>query len=398
MKWFYNLSLLKKLVITPGVLLALNLCLGIFALLRLGDTAHIAETGNVLIGLMLVSTVVSCYLTYFIYYKVVCRSLCWVTRLLERVADGDLTQNIQVKSTEEIGQIIRAIKKISDKLEEVGSHMNELIHTLADRSKSLLQTTAAMNVISHEQTAETDKIASSIMEMSQTFNDVAGNAEEASRISKDSAGAAQQGFETVSDVMAEVQRIVKSVEQSSVTIAKLGDSSRKIGDIVATIEEVADMTNLLALNAAIEAARAGEHGRGFAVVADEVRALAERTGKATREITQMIKSIQFDTQEAVSSMMSSRSQADDGLVKAEEAGRALEQIVDVSGRSMEMIQQIAVATEQQSAVAHHVSTSIESIARNSRSTGESAGEIQESAGRLAQLSEELEQTAAWFRA
>ncbi len=397
MKWFYNLCLLKKLVIAPGALLAMNLCIGIFALLRLGNTTYITETRAVLIVLMIANTVVGIYLTYFICYKVVCRSLWWVTRLLEGVAEGDLTQNIRVRSTEEIGQIIRAIKTVSDKLMEVGCRMNELIHTLADRSIILQRTTASMNLNSQEQSVETDKIASSIMEMSQTFNDVAGNAEKASRISKDSAIAAQKGFETVSDVMAEVQRIVKSVEQSSVTIAKLGESSRKIGDIVATIEEVADMTNLLALNAAIEAARAGEHGRGFAVVADEVRALAERTGKATREITQMIKVIQFDTQEVVSSMMNSRSQADGGLFKAEEAGSALEQIVDVSGRSMEMIQQIAVATEQQSAVAHHVSTSIESIARNSRSNGESASEIQESADRLALLSEELEQTAAWFR-
>jgi methyl-accepting chemotaxis protein len=317
--------------------------------------------------------------------------------MLERVADGDLTQNIKVKSTEEIGQIIMAIKKINDKLTEVAKHMNELIHTLANGSKTLLSTTEAMNVISHEQTTQTEQIASSIMEMSQTFNDVAGNAEEASQISKDTTSAAQQGFTTVSDVMKEVQKIVNSVEESSNTIGKLGESSRKIGDIVATIEEVADMTNLLALNAAIEAARAGEHGRGFAVVADEVRALAERTGKATQEITQMIKSIQLDTEEAVSSMMTSRSQADEGLLKAEEAGKALEHIVEVSDRSMAMIQQIAAATEEQSAVAQHVSTSIETIAVSSRKTGDSADEIQGSAGRMAQLSEELEETAAWFR-
>jgi len=397
MNWFYNLNLKKKLSIMFVVGQIFNFVIGVFAITRLGDAAHAAEARTVIIGLMAASLVLCGWLNYFVVCKVVYRSLWWAIRSLEKVADGDLTQNIKVKSTEEIGQIFMAIRKMIEKMREVSKHINDLTHALSDSSRELLDTTEQMNRNAHEQTGQTEQAASSVMEMSQTFGEVAGNAERASQASRDTSEAAKSGFATVEELMAEMRKIVGSVEESSITIGKLGQSSRQIGEIVATIEEVADMTNLLALNAAIEAARAGDAGRGFAVVADEVRSLAERTGKATHEITAMIKSIQADTAQAVASMMSSKKQAGEGLSKAEEASGALGRIVEVSDRSMDMINTIAAATEQQSTVSEQVATYVEQIAGGTRATETAAEQIQAKAQDLSRLSAELEETARWFK-
>ncbi len=373
---------------------------------RISELARNAESAgkglytssrNLIIGLTVACLLIGLWLIHFIVRRVTLGSLWWALKTLDRVSEGDLTQNIKVKSTEEIGQLFTGIKKIIDKLREFSNHVNELTHSLATSSKELLSTTESMNRSAHEQTGQTEQVASAVIEMSQTFVDVATNAEKASHASRETSDAARNGFSTVEDVMAEMRKIVHSVEESSVTIGKLGQSSRKIGDIIATIEEVADQTNLLALNAAIEAARAGEHGRGFAVVADEVRALAERTGMATKEISGMIKAIQQDTALAVTSMMTSKREVDSGLSKAEEARLALEQIVEVSTRSMDMIHQIATATEEQSAVTEQVSANVEMIAQGTRSSESAADQIQESAKQLAKLSEDLEETARWFK-
>jgi len=356
-----------------------------------------SRSRGLIVGLMLASFALGLWLTHFIVRRVTCRSLWWALKALERIAEGDLTQEIRVKSTEEIGQLFNAMKTIIDKLREFSSHVNELTGALATSSKDLLSTTEAMNRSAHEQTGQTEQVASAVIQMSQTFVDVAANAENASQASRDTSEAARRGFATVEEVMAEMRKIVGSVEESSVTIGKLGQSSRKIGEIVGTIEDIADQTNLLALNAAIEAARAGEQGRGFAVVADEVRALAERTAKATKEISSMIKDIQQDTAQAVNSMMTSKKEVDSGIAKSEEARLALEHIVEVSDRSMEMIHQIATATEEQSAVTEQVSGNVEMIADGTRSSESAADRIQESAKLLSRLSEDLAETAHWFK-
>jgi methyl-accepting chemotaxis protein len=163
------------------------------------------------------------------------------------------------------------------------------------------------------------------------------------------------------ETVASMNGIADRVKETATTLERLGSRSDQIGEIVGTIEDIADQTNLLALNAAIEAARAGEQGRGFAVVADEVRALAERTTKATKEIAQMIKAIQNETKGAIMSMEEGVTEVERGAQEAAKSGEALDNILNQINAVAQEINQIATAAEEQTATTTEITNNIQMI-------------------------------------
>jgi methyl-accepting chemotaxis protein len=187
------------------------------------------------------------------------------------------------------------------------------------------------------------------------------------------------------------------VKKSAETVEALGRSSDQIGEIVQVIDDIADQTNLLALNAAIEAARAGEQGRGFAVVADEVRKLAERTTKATKEIAAMIKQIQKDTGEAVESMKVGTDEVERGKALADEAGRSLNLMITGAVEVVDMIMQVAAASEEQSSVAAEISKNVDSIRNVTKETTTGVQEIARASEDLNRLTVNLQQSVSIFR-
>jgi len=163
------------------------------------------------------------------------------------------------------------------------------------------------------------------------------------------------------------------------------------------INDIADQTNLLALNANIEAARAGEQGRGFAVVADEVRKLAERTSRATKEIAGMIKDIQKNTSDAVTTMTEGTEEVEHGIAAADEAGHALQGIVNISQEATERVTAIARATEQQSDAADQISKNVDGISMVTRETALAVHQIAKAADDLSRLTESLMGSVHMFK-
>jgi methyl-accepting chemotaxis protein len=248
-----------------------------------------------------------------------------------------------------------------------------------------------------EQSGRATQVATASTEMSQTVIDIAKNASDIAMSASDTLTTARAGENVVSRTVQEVQEIARTVSESSGLMTSLGNRSRQIGEIVDVIKDIADQTNLLALNAAIEAARAGEQGRGFAVVADEVRKLAERTGKATTEISEMITAIQGETQRAVSGMGESLSKVEAGTSLSREAGEALHKIVDSVNALQAMVQQIASATEEMSTVSEGINMDIEAIASLSKETSSDAGQIAAESRDLTGLASNLKKTTSQFR-
>lgn len=316
---------------------------------------------------------------------------------LDLVSKGDLTANINFSSRDEIGSIAEKLKEMTENLKDMIKQIAGNAQQVSSASEELSSTALQLRKNAEGQSQQIEQVAAAMAKMSQTIMDVAKNASDTAEISKEATNIAKKGKEAVEKTVHSIQKIADTVKSAANTIDELGKNSNEIGNIIRVIDDIADQTNLLALNAAIEAARAGEQGRGFAVVADEVRKLAERTGKATKEIALMIKKIQEDTSRSVESMNIGVAEVESGVNIASEATSALDMIVESSSRSLDMVQRIAAATEEQSAASEQVSQNIESIVGTTKMTLEAIEQIAQASSELARLASELQRRVDMFK-
>ena len=329
--------------------------------------------------------------------KGILRSILEVKAAAEQAALGNLSKDISVLSDDEIGEMAKSFNRMTTNLRQIVNRINASTASLASSSEELSATSDDMNKGAHELSSQAEQVVTAMTEVSQTIMDMAKNATQAADASKDASGTAVKGQQTVDSTAEDMIRIARTVQAAATTIEELGRSSAQIGEIVAVINGIADQTNLLALNAAIEAARAGEQGRGFAVVADEVRKLAERTGQATKDITQRIEAIQQAASESVDAMKKGSDEVDKGVGLAKEASASLNTIVGASNNAMDMVQRIAAATEQQSAATEEVTQNMESISGIAKQSSQSTEQIKVSAGELARLATDLKEMTAFFK-
>ncbi|QEM67629.1 methyl-accepting chemotaxis protein [Geobacter sp. FeAm09] len=313
--------------------------------------------------------------------------------ITQQVAAGDLTYRFEQGR----GGVYEAMRRMVEQLRQVMDKVNRSSQEVASASVQLNGNADQMASASHEVVGQANTVATASEEMSATSMDIANNCHRAAESSNQASRTAQAGAAIVRGTVDGMSRIADKVRSSATVVEQLGTRSDQIGAIVATIEDIADQTNLLALNAAIEAARAGEQGRGFAVVADEVRALAERTARATREIGEMIKNIQGETRQAVSAMEAGVREVEQGTAEAARSGQALEEILEKINEVTAQISQIATAAEEQTATTREISNNIQQISDVVEMSAKSSMDISQSSSSLSRLSVELQDMVRMFR-
>lgn len=311
--------------------------------------------------------------------------------------EGDLTKRLDATSKDELGEASRCFNLFADKLHGLISRVAETTEKVASASVKLRLNSEHIATGAEEVAVQASTVATAGEEMAATSGDIAQNCSLAAGGSQQASAAAVSGAQVVDETISVMNSIAERVRATAQSVENLGSRSEQIGQIVGTIEDIADQTNLLALNAAIEAARAGEQGRGFAVVADEVRALAERTTKATKEIGEMIRTIQHETQTAVKAMEIGVGEVAKGSEKASDSGKALEKILEQINAVTMQINQVATAAEEQTATTAEISNNMHQITDVVAQTSRGAQESAASAHQLSGLAEELRSVVGQFK-
>ncbi|MES2682550.1 MAG: methyl-accepting chemotaxis protein [Pseudomonadota bacterium] len=315
---------------------------------------------------------------------------------ITNLANGDLTGELTV-TADFTGNIADSLNYTVQTLRVLVGTINETSVEIAAAASSTTDRVQQMSTASDGQAREIVRATQAISFGSRSLEEVATRAEKLAEQAKGSVDTAHSGAATVGRTIAGMATLREQIQDTAKRIKRLGESSQEIGNIIEFINDIAEQTNTLALNASIQAAMAGESGRGFAVVADEVQRLAERAASATKQIESLVKTIQTDTQEAITSMERSTANVVGGAKSAEEAGLALTRIEASSQELAKVIQDIAGASRTQSAETTKLAGVMQGIREVSVQTSATAHQTAESVNELNVLSAKLRESVAGFK-
>jgi methyl-accepting chemotaxis protein len=315
--------------------------------------------------------------------RMISRPLGKVVNLVEKVADGDLRQITDIHTQDEIGVLAKSVNKMVLNLRNIIQNILEASHNLAASSEQVSASTEEIASANINQANAAQTMKELFAELSIAIDSVAKNTEEAAALSSETITIAREGGEIVTASAEGTAAVTEQME-------RLESDSAKIGDIIEVINDIADQTNLLSLNAAIEAARAGEHGKGFAVVAEEVRKLAERSSKATEEITRIIQGMQ----EAISYSVKA---VGNSIDSAHQSAQSFQKIIEMIEQTGKKVTEIAGASEEQAAQSQEVLSFIENITAATEEATASSEETAATAEGLSDLAEKLHRSVAVFK-
>jgi methyl-accepting chemotaxis protein len=319
-----------------------------------------------------------------------------VLRVVESIAHGDLTTAINVMPGDQ-HSLLAAMGRMQSSLKAMIGKLQHSAEGVASAAEQLATSSSQVAAATSAQAEAAAATASAVEQMTTSVTQVAERAHDAYSLTEKTGDLSQKGNGIIQQTVDEMQKVSQIVSEAASNIQAMGDKSQQISSIVQVIKDVADQTNLLALNAAIEAARAGEQGRGFAVVADEVRKLAERTAKATTEISNVIGAVQSSALTAVDTMQQAVSCVGQGVDLARQASDSMRGISGGAQSVVVMVTEISSALKEQSAASNEIAANVENIAQMSEENGAASHEVAETAMRLGMLAAQSRAAVSQFK-
>lgn len=315
---------------------------------------------------------------------------------VEGASRGDLTVRANVNAGE-MGTVADFFNAIIESLRgivtQVKSAAGELNVSLGENEGSLRQ--LAEDAL--QQSDEITRTLDSVQSMTLSIQEVAGSASQAAQVARTASATAEAGEIAMDRTVQGILNLRETIGDTAKKVKRLGESSQKISKAVSLINQIAEQTNLLSINASIEAARAGEEGRGFAVVAEEVGALAAQSAAATKEIEQIVESIQTETSEVVRAMEVGTTQVVEGSQLVEEAKKNLTQILEVSRQIDQLAQMISTATVSQAKTSQSVNTLMQDIAQTSNRTSGASRQVSGALQQTVQVAQQLQESVGAFK-
>jgi PAS domain S-box-containing protein len=316
--------------------------------------------------------------------------------IVSTVSEGDLTRR-GAEGDDTLGRVVQSVNKMLDHFSTMLTEVKQIGLSVSSSATEILAAAEQIAVGSQRQADEITNTSSAVEEMAASMNQVSRNAEASAEAARRALETAEHGDKSVRDTSEAMSRIDSAVLQTSEKMRLLGARSSEISEIIDLINDIAAQTNLLALNAAIEAAHAGEAGLGFSVVAEEIRKLAERSARATKDVANLIKSIQNETSEALSAMEVGMKEVKGGSSLASQASRALQDISVAVRQSSELIEEISAASDEQARVTSNLAGAMQTISSITLETSAGAHETAQTIQGMVGLSERLNRAISQFR-
>jgi len=307
----------------------------------------------------------------------------------ELIAAGDLTQTVSVRSRDEVGALGEAFNRMVSGLRELTGEIREGAQSLSAATSEIVASVAQQGASTTEQAAAVSQTTATVDEVRATAQQSSEKAQAVAAMAQRATDIAAAGMDTVETSMAGMRNLRGRVESIAEHILALSEQTQQVGEIIATVEDLADQSNLLAVNAAIEASGAGDQGRRFAVVAQEVRSLAERSKTATVQVRTILTDIQRATNAAVLATEQGTKGAEEGARLVEQAGSAIRQLDETIRHSAEAAQQIVASVGQQGAGMDQIAAAMTSINQATTETAAGTRQLQKSAENMNDLAQRL---------